>query len=228
MLIGHKDQITVDSVDVPRTCQCLHTMGKLWGVQQSSFLKAKSEGNLIPFFDVNFLKGLDEGLFLSFQISVNLPGNTSIILNPCCIIKTVKTCHGCSILIGLQLDPLALPKMSMMEEYLDYAVASCPVDCIYWVSREELQARLPWWVLPFLSVFSHAGLSRCWSMPGSTVDWVNLSNRERRKRSVRSRRRRWWKRRDSCLVLFLSCRTESSHHDWFVFSWPMGALNTEK
>ncbi|CAK9033255.1 unnamed protein product [Durusdinium trenchii] len=25
------------------------------------------------------------------------------------------------------------------EEYLDYAVASCPVDCIYWVSREELQ-----------------------------------------------------------------------------------------
>uniref|UniRef100_A0A7S4PWN4 J domain-containing protein n=1 Tax=Alexandrium monilatum TaxID=311494 RepID=A0A7S4PWN4_9DINO len=26
------------------------------------------------------------------------------------------------------------------EEYLDYAVAACPVDCIYWVSREELQA----------------------------------------------------------------------------------------
>jgi len=25
------------------------------------------------------------------------------------------------------------------EEYLDYAVASCPVDCISWVSREELQ-----------------------------------------------------------------------------------------
>ncbi|CAE7206230.1 DJC76 [Symbiodinium sp. KB8] len=25
------------------------------------------------------------------------------------------------------------------EEYLDYAVTSCPVDCIYWVSREELQ-----------------------------------------------------------------------------------------
>lgn len=25
------------------------------------------------------------------------------------------------------------------KEYLDYAVASCPVDCIYWVSREELQ-----------------------------------------------------------------------------------------
>mmetsp|Transcript_72800 Transcript_72800/g.168742 ORF Transcript_72800/g.168742 Transcript_72800/m.168742 type:complete len:374 (-) Transcript_72800:163-1284(-) len=25
------------------------------------------------------------------------------------------------------------------EEYLDYAVSSCPVDCIYWVSREELQ-----------------------------------------------------------------------------------------
>lgn len=26
------------------------------------------------------------------------------------------------------------------EEYLDYAVEACPVDCIYWVSREELQA----------------------------------------------------------------------------------------
>lgn len=26
------------------------------------------------------------------------------------------------------------------EEYLDYAVMSCPVDCIHWVSREELQA----------------------------------------------------------------------------------------
>lgn len=26
------------------------------------------------------------------------------------------------------------------EEYLDYAVKSCPVDCIYWVSRDELQA----------------------------------------------------------------------------------------
>ncbi|CAE7240578.1 DJC76 [Symbiodinium natans] len=26
------------------------------------------------------------------------------------------------------------------EELLDYAVQSCPVDCIYWVSREELQA----------------------------------------------------------------------------------------
>jgi len=25
------------------------------------------------------------------------------------------------------------------EEYLDYAVSVCPVDCIYWVSREELQ-----------------------------------------------------------------------------------------
>jgi len=25
------------------------------------------------------------------------------------------------------------------EEYLDYAIQSCPVDCIYWVSREELQ-----------------------------------------------------------------------------------------
>ncbi|CAJ1359381.1 unnamed protein product [Effrenium voratum] len=25
------------------------------------------------------------------------------------------------------------------EDYLDYAVQSCPVDCIYWVSREELQ-----------------------------------------------------------------------------------------
>ncbi|CAE8647691.1 unnamed protein product [Polarella glacialis] len=25
------------------------------------------------------------------------------------------------------------------EEYLDYAIASCPVECIYWVSREELQ-----------------------------------------------------------------------------------------
>ena len=28
-----------------------------------------------------------------------------------------------------------------VQEYLDYAVASCPVDCIYWVSREELQAK---------------------------------------------------------------------------------------
>lgn len=117
--------------------------------------------------------------------------------------------------LGYNFTHLHCRKMSRMEEYLDYAVASCPVDCIYWVSREELQARLPWWVLPFLSVFSHAGLSRCWSMPGSTVDWVNLSNRERQKRSVRSRRRRWWKRRDSCLVLFLSCRTEWSHHDLF-------------
>jgi len=26
------------------------------------------------------------------------------------------------------------------EENLDYAVSACPVDCIYWVSREELQA----------------------------------------------------------------------------------------
>eukprot|EP00930_Biecheleria_cincta_P083847 TRINITY_DN73358_c0_g1_i1.p1 TRINITY_DN73358_c0_g1~~TRINITY_DN73358_c0_g1_i1.p1 ORF type:complete len:430 (-),score=76.22 TRINITY_DN73358_c0_g1_i1:398-1687(-) len=26
------------------------------------------------------------------------------------------------------------------EEYLDYAVASCPTECIHWVSREELQA----------------------------------------------------------------------------------------
>jgi len=25
------------------------------------------------------------------------------------------------------------------EEYLDYAVSACPVDCIYWVSRNELQ-----------------------------------------------------------------------------------------
>lgn len=25
------------------------------------------------------------------------------------------------------------------EEWLDYAVAACPVDCIHWVSREELQ-----------------------------------------------------------------------------------------
>jgi len=26
------------------------------------------------------------------------------------------------------------------EEYLDYAVSACPVDCIHWVSREELQS----------------------------------------------------------------------------------------
>jgi len=26
------------------------------------------------------------------------------------------------------------------EEYLDYAVAACPVDCIHWVSRKELQS----------------------------------------------------------------------------------------
>lgn len=26
------------------------------------------------------------------------------------------------------------------EDYLDYAVASCPTECIHWVSREELQA----------------------------------------------------------------------------------------
>jgi len=26
------------------------------------------------------------------------------------------------------------------EEYLDYAVASCPTECIHWVSREELQS----------------------------------------------------------------------------------------
>jgi len=25
------------------------------------------------------------------------------------------------------------------EDYLDYAVVSCPVDCIYWVNRDELQ-----------------------------------------------------------------------------------------
>jgi len=29
------------------------------------------------------------------------------------------------------------------EEYLDYAVAACPVDCIYWVDRTELQV-LEW------------------------------------------------------------------------------------
>lgn len=96
---------------MPRTCQCLHTMGKLWGVQWSSFLKAKSEGNLFCFRCV-FLEALDEGLFLSFQISGNLweiHGNTLIVLNPSWIIKTVKTCHGCSML-GLQFYPLALPK----------------------------------------------------------------------------------------------------------------------
>jgi len=35
------------------------------------------------------------------------------------------------------------------EEYLDYAVASCPVDCIYWVSREQLE------VLEFVTRESH-------------------------------------------------------------------------
>ena len=78
-----------------------------------SFLKAKtkSEGNLFCFRCL-FLEALDEGLFLSFQISGNLweiHGNTLIVLNPSWSIKTVKTCHGCSML-GLQFYPLALPK----------------------------------------------------------------------------------------------------------------------
>ena len=179
--------------------------------------------------DVFFLEGLDEGLFLSFQISGNLweiHGNTLIVLNPSWIIKTVKTCHGCSML-GLQFYPLALPKN--VENGGVLGLCSCFLSSGLYLLGQPRRITGTTAMIGFaISVrFFPRRLVQVLEYARKHSWLTNLSNRERQKRSVRSRRRRWWKRRDSCLVLFLSCRTEWSHHDLFSHGQP-GAPNTEK
>ena len=133
--------------------------------------------------DVFFLEGLDEGLFLSFQISVNLHENTSIILKPSCSIKTVKTCHGCSML-GLQFYPLALPKNVDNGEVLGLCSRSLSsglylLNLLGQPRRITGTTAMMGGFCHFCPLVSHASLSRCWSMPGSTVDSVDLFNREK-------------------------------------------------
>ena len=111
-----------------------------------------------------------KGSLFRFQyISVNLHENTLIILNPCCIVKPVKTCHGCSIL-GLQLDPLALPKNVDNGGVLGLCSRSLSSGLYLLGQPRRITGTTAMLDLPFLSVFSHASLSRCWSMPGSIVD----------------------------------------------------------
>lgn len=109
---------------------------------------------------------------------MNLHENTSIILKPSCSIKAVKTCHGCSIL-GLQLAPLALAKNVDHGGVLGLCSRSLSSGLYLLGQPRRITGTTAMMDLPLLSVVSHASLSRCWSMPGSTVDSVDLLNRER-------------------------------------------------
>ena len=149
-------------------------------------------------------------LFLSFQTLVNLHESTSIILNPSCIFKTVKTCHGCSILGLAEKSRPWRSTWIMQSQLVQWTVSTGSAEKNYrhhchdgWVFATSVLCFPRRLVQVLEYARKHSWLS--WS----------LQSGKRQKRSVRSRRRRWWKRRDSCLVLFLTCRTEWSHHDLF-------------